>query len=75
MLAHTPPLPLVIGYQYRDITAKDEEAIILALQKQDRIRFDLPILKLQKLITAMDGHIQSWNIWRFNMNMRTMKGS
>ncbi len=58
MLAHSPPLPLVIEYQYRKITAKDEEAINLALAKRDRvqrIRFNLPVLKLQKLVKAIDG--------------------
>ena len=58
MLAHSPPLPLVIDYQGTDITTEDEEAIILALEQLDRvrrIRFNLPILKLQKLTMAIDG--------------------
>ena len=58
MLAHSPPLPLAIDYKSRDITAEDEEAIILALEQRDRvrrIRLSLPVLKLQKLITAIDG--------------------
>ena len=58
MLAHSPPLPIVIDYQGPDITAEDEEAIILALGQRDRvqrIRFNLPVLKMQKLITAIDG--------------------
>ena len=58
MLTHSPPLPLVIDYGHRDITAEDEQAIILALEQRDRvrrIRFKLPALKLQKLITAIDG--------------------
>jgi hypothetical protein len=58
MLAHSPPLPLVIDYQDTDITAEDEEAIILALAQRDRvrrIRFRIPVLKLQKLIMAIDG--------------------
>jgi len=62
MLVQSPPLPLVIDYydHDRDITAEDEEAIILALEQRDRIRrirFLLPILKhwQQKLITAIDG--------------------
>jgi hypothetical protein len=57
MLAHSPPLPLVIDYRRTDITAEDEEAIILALEQRDRvrrIRFNLPVLKLQKLIMAID---------------------
>jgi hypothetical protein len=62
MLVHSPPLPLVIDIydETRDITAKDEEAIILALEQRDRvrrIRFLLPVLKhwQQKLIMAIDG--------------------
>ena len=58
MLAHSPPLPLIIDYyEYDDITAGDEEAIILALEQRDRvcrIRFNIPVLKLQRLITAID---------------------
>jgi hypothetical protein len=58
MLAHSPPLPLVIDYNKTDITAEDEEAIILALEQRDRvrrIRFGILVLKLQKLIMAIDG--------------------
>jgi hypothetical protein len=58
MLAHSPPLPLVIDYRHRDITAEDEEAIILALAQRDRvrrIRLYIPVLKMQKLIMAIDG--------------------
>jgi hypothetical protein len=58
MLAHSPPLPLVIDYEDTDITVEDEEAIILALAQRDRvrrIRFTIPALKLQKLIMAIDG--------------------
>jgi hypothetical protein len=59
MLAHSPPLPLVIDYRDDDdITAEDEEAIIVALEQRDRvrrIRLDLPVLQLQKLIMAIDG--------------------
>ena len=57
MLAHSPPLPLVIDYQNQHVTAEDEEAIMLALERRDRvrrIRFNLPPLKLQKLIVAID---------------------
>jgi hypothetical protein len=58
---HSPPLPLVIEYQGRDIdiTAEDEEAIILALEQRDRVRrirfINLPVLQLQKLIMTIDG--------------------
>jgi hypothetical protein len=58
MLAHSPPLPLVIDYYNHFITAEDEEAIYLALEQRDRvrrIRFNLSVLKLQKLIKAIDG--------------------
>jgi hypothetical protein len=58
MLAYSPPLPFVIDYFSHDITAEDEEAIMLALAQRDRvrrIRFHLPVLKLQKLIKAIDG--------------------
>jgi hypothetical protein len=56
-LAHSPPLPLVIDYEGTDVTAEDEEAIILALEQRDRvrrIRFILPVLKLQELTMAID---------------------
>ena len=58
MLAHSPPLPLVIDYEGTEITAEDEEGIILALEQQDRvrrIRLILPGLKLQMLVMAIDG--------------------
>jgi hypothetical protein len=58
MLAHSPPLPLVIDYEGTDITAEDEDSIILALEQRDRvrrIRFDIPDLEVRKLIMAIDG--------------------
>ena len=58
MLTNSPLLPLVIDYTRTDITAEDEEAILLALSNRDRvrrIRLYIPVLKLQKLITAIDG--------------------
>ena len=57
MLVHSPTLPLIIDYRNR-ITANEEEAIILALEQRDRvrrIRLLQPVLKLQKLIMAIDG--------------------
>jgi hypothetical protein len=59
MLTHSPPLPLVIDYAMKDwdITAEDEEGIILALVQRDRIRrirFRISIWKLWKLIVAID---------------------
>lgn len=60
MLAHSPPLPLIIDHldQHNDITAADERGITLALQHRDRVRRirlmkSVPIL--QKLIIALDG--------------------
>ena len=59
MLAHSPPLPLVVEYLEDDDDADiTEQAIILALEQRDRvrrIRLYLPVLKLQKLIMAMEG--------------------
>ena len=58
MLAHSPLLPLVIDYEYTDITEEDEKVVLLALKQRHRlrrIRFYLPVLKLQKFITAIDG--------------------
>jgi hypothetical protein len=58
MLAHSPPLPLIIDYvdRHHDITAEDEEGILLALQHHDRvrrIRFILPIPALQKIFISL----------------------
>ena len=61
MLAHSPPLPLVIDYSRkdRDIT-EDEEGAILALKHHDRVRHVrlLNVTSLQKLIVAMDEEYQ-----------------
>ena len=59
MLAHSPPLSLVVDYlqEYRDITAEDEDGIILALKQRDRIRrvrLQMSSTILQKLIGAID---------------------
>jgi hypothetical protein len=59
MLAHSPPLPLIIDYNYEnhDLTAEDEEGILLALQHRDRvcrIALWMPVPSLHKLITAID---------------------
>jgi hypothetical protein len=61
MLAHSPPLPLTIDYLYKnhnDLTAEDEEGIMIALRRRDhvrRIRLQMSASSLQKLITATDG--------------------
>jgi hypothetical protein len=62
MLAHSPPLPLIIDHldqhNHNGITATDEQGITLALQHRDRVRRirlmkSVPIL--QKLVMALDG--------------------
>ena len=58
MLAHSPPLPLVIDYELAFIATEDEEAIYLALAQRDRvrrIRLYIPVLKMQKFLAAIDG--------------------
>jgi hypothetical protein len=60
MLAHSPTLPLIIGYEdeNHDLTAKDKRGIMLALQHRNRVRriyFRMPVPSLQKFITAIDG--------------------
>jgi hypothetical protein len=59
MLAHSPPLPLIIDYdgENRDITADDEEGIILALKLRDRVRrvrLAMSVPSLQMLVMAID---------------------
>jgi hypothetical protein len=60
MLAHSPPLPLIIDHIHPDgdVSAENEEGILLALQHHDRvrrIRLRIPASNLQKLTIAMDG--------------------
>ena len=59
MLAHSPPLPLILDYldEYHNITAEDEEEVICALKHRERvrrIRLFMPVPKLQKLVSAVD---------------------
>jgi hypothetical protein len=59
MLAHSPPLPLVIDYfdKYRNITAEDEEGTIFALNQRDRVRrvrLRMAATILQRLFVVMD---------------------
>jgi hypothetical protein len=58
MLAHSPPLPLIIDYLDKgpDITAKEED-ILLALKQRDRVRrisLRMPVANLRRLIIAID---------------------
>jgi hypothetical protein len=60
MLAHSPSIPLIIDHfdGCDDITAEDEDGIILALQHRDRvrcIRLVKPIPTLQRIINSIDG--------------------
>ena len=57
MLAHSPPLPLVINFfdDDRIITAKDEEAMILALKQRDRVcRIRIQVPDMQEFAMAME---------------------
>jgi hypothetical protein len=56
MLAHSPPLPLMVYYPLHDITAEDEE-INLALGYRDRIRrinLRMQAQNFHKVLTAID---------------------
>jgi hypothetical protein len=62
MLAHSPPLPLVINYVDGDpsITAEDEEGLFLALEQPNRIRCIRVVLSLQdlqKFVMAIDNEL------------------
>ena len=59
MLAHSPPLPLIISYFFenRELTTEDEEGIILALKQHERVRrvrLSSVGTIIQKLIMARD---------------------
>jgi hypothetical protein len=60
MLAHLPPLPLILDYHdiYDDLTTDDELGIILALWHCDRvrcIRLMQPVPVLQRLLMILQG--------------------
>jgi len=60
ILAHSPPLPIVMDYGDEDcnVTSQDEEGILLALRcrrRVRRIRLRMPASNLRKLIVAIDG--------------------
>jgi hypothetical protein len=60
MLAHSPPVPLIIDYRNegREVTAQDEEGILLALRRRRRvrrIRLCIPSSSLRRLVAAIDG--------------------
>ena len=60
VLAHSPPLPLIIDYgdEDRELTTQVEERILLAFQRRRRvrhIRLCIPSSNLRKLAVAIDG--------------------
>ena len=59
MLAHSPPLPIIIDYfnLRLGVTEEAEEGIILALKQRDRvcrIRFGMGVRNMKELIMAID---------------------
>ncbi|KAI0247313.1 hypothetical protein BJV78DRAFT_944136 [Lactifluus subvellereus] len=71
MLTHSPPLPLTIEY-YRELTEKEQEGMLYALQHSDRVRdiaLTMSSASLRRPIMAMDKQfptlerlfIQSWD--------------
>ena len=58
MLAHSPPLPLLVDYHYKDpnMNTEDEEGLILALEQRGRvrrIRLRIYMPNMQRLIMAV----------------------
>ena len=77
MLAHSPPLPLVIDYKSRAITAEDEEGIILALKQRDRVRrvrLRISVTSLQKLVVAMDEEYPILEFLLMELRIRDIDG-
>ena len=59
MLAHSPPLPLIIDCldEHHEITAEEEAGLILALRQRDRvrrIRLRMPLPNLSRFIMALE---------------------
>ena len=58
MLAHSPPFPLTVDYTgVDDVTAEDEEGLLLALKQRHRVRhlrLAFPVQNLQKFVMAID---------------------
>ena len=60
MLAHSPPIPLIIDHihTFETITVEDQEGILFALKHRDRvrrIRLRMHVPPLVRLIAAIDG--------------------
>ena len=89
MLAHSPPLPLVIDYHQKvsaaaNVTAEDEEGALLAFMQRDRVlrvRLAMPVTNLQKVVAAMDGeypileYLVIWNLLEVNSTILRLPGS
>ncbi|KAI9512948.1 hypothetical protein F5148DRAFT_559847 [Russula earlei] len=56
MLAHSPPLPLIIDYtdKDREATAEDDESLLIALQHRSRVSRIRLLRPIRKLIMAID---------------------
>jgi hypothetical protein len=66
MLAHSPPLPLVVDYYYEDsnMNTEDEEGLFLALEQRDRvrrIRLRIGIPNLPRFIWPLTRSTQFWS--------------
>jgi hypothetical protein len=74
MLAHSPPLPLVIEFTeiFLDISVEDEEGVIFALTQRNRVRsvrLYMPIAYLAKFIVAIEKEypiLECLIIWSWN---------
>ncbi|KAI0290774.1 hypothetical protein BC826DRAFT_523176 [Russula brevipes] len=68
MLAHSPPLPLIIDHINQDpvTTTEDEEGILLALQHHNRIRrirFQMPVQICRSSSWPWRRDIRCWNTY------------
>ena len=80
MLAHSPPLPLVINYDdgLSDITREDKERVILALKQRDRVRRVRLVIRfstLRKLIVAMEETfpiLEDLIVWSWSGHITTL---
>jgi hypothetical protein len=80
MLAHSPPLPLVINYteDVPGIAVEDEEGATLALKKRHRIRrvrLFMPFVTRQKLFAVIEGDypvLEDLIIWSWTRDDMTL---
>ena len=78
MLAHSPPLPLILDYlENRDLTAEDEDGILLALRRRDRvrrIRLAIPPPNL-RILAVIDGEFPILEYLLLCLRPRSMRPS